>query len=54
MSSVSYEIFISWRKCELQDIDRIRKPFTLYGKLHPKSVINRLNVPGKQVEVNIH
>ena len=31
-------IFISWRKSELQAVDRkTRKLFTIYGALHPKS-----------------
>ena len=38
--------FISWRKCELQDIDRkTRKLFTIYGGLHPKSDVDRLYTP---------
>ena len=40
--------FISWRKCELQAIDRkTRKLFTIYGGLHPKSDVDRLYIPGK-------
>ena len=31
-------IFVSWRKSELQAVDRkTRKLFTVYGALHPKS-----------------
>ena len=41
--------FVSWRKNELQAIDRkTRKLFTIYGALHPKSVVDRLNIPRKQ------
>ena len=40
--------FISWRKCELQTIDRkTRKLFTIYGGLHPKSDVDRLYIPRK-------
>ena len=36
--------FISWRKCKLEVIDRkTRKLFTIYGGLHPKSDIDRLD-----------
>ena len=35
--------FVSWRKSELQAIDRkTRKLFTIYGALHPKSDVDRL------------
>ena len=35
--------FISWRKCELQAIDRkTRKLFTIYVGLHPKFDVDRL------------
>ena len=35
--------FVSWRKNELQAIDRkTRKLFTIYGALHPKSDVDRL------------
>ena len=35
--------FVSWRKNELQAIDRkARKLFTIYGALYPKSVVDRL------------
>ena len=38
--------FISWRKSELQGIDRkTRKLFTIYGPLHPKSDVGRLCIP---------
>ena len=40
--------FISWRKCELQAIDRkTRKLFTIYGGLHSKSDVDRLYIPRK-------
>ena len=40
--------FISRRKCELQSIDRkTRKLFTIYGRLHPKSDVDRLYIPRK-------
>ena len=41
--------FISWRKFELQAIDRkTRKLFTIYGRLHPKSDVDRsYNIPRK-------
>ena len=40
--------FISWRKCELQAIDRkTRKLFTIYEGLHPKSDVDRLYIPRK-------
>ena len=39
-------VFISSRKCELQAIDRkTRKLFTIYGGLHPKFDVGRLNIP---------
>ena len=38
--------FVSWRKSELQAIDRkTRKLFTIYGALHPKSDVDRLYIP---------
>ena len=38
--------FASWRKRELQAIDRkTRKLFSIYGALHPKSDVDRLHVP---------
>ena len=38
--------FVSWRKSELQTIDRkTRKLFTIYGALHPKSAVDRLYIP---------
>ena len=37
--------FISWKKCELQAIDR--KLFTVYGGLHSKSDVDRLYIPRK-------
>ena len=41
--------FVSWRKSELQAIDRkIRKLFTIYGALHPKSDVDRLYIPRKE------
>ena len=40
---------VSWRKSELQTIDRkIRKLFTTYGALHPKSDVDRLYIPKKE------
>ena len=41
--------FVSWRKNELQAIDRkTRKLFTIYGALHPKSYVDRLYIPRKE------
>ena len=41
--------FISWRKSELQAIDRkTRKLFTIYGALKPKSDVDRLYIPRKE------
>ena len=41
--------FVSWRKSELQAIDRkTRKLFTKYGALHPKSDIDRLYITRKE------
>ena len=41
--------FGSWRKSELQAMDRkIRKLFTIYGALHPKSDVGRLYIPRKE------
>ena len=41
--------FVSWRKSELQAIDRkSRKLFTIYGALHPKSDLDRLYIPRKE------
>ena len=41
--------FVSWRKSELQAIDRkTRKSFTIYGTLHPKSDADRLYIPRKE------
>ena len=38
--------FVSWRKSELQDIDRkTRTLFTKYGALHPKADVDRLYIP---------
>ena len=40
--------FVSWRKSELQAIDRkTRKLFTIYGVLHPKSNVDRLYITRK-------
>ena len=40
--------FISWKKCELQGIDRkTRKLFARYGGLLPKSDVDRLYIPRK-------
>ena len=41
--------FVSWRKSELQAIDRkTRKLFTIYGALHPKSDVDKLYIPRKE------
>ena len=41
--------FASWRKSELQAIDRkTRKMLTIYGALHPKSHVDRLCIPMKE------
>ena len=41
--------FVSWRKSELQAIDRkTRKLFTRYGALNPKLDTDRLNIPRKE------
>ena len=41
--------FVSWRKSELQAIDRkTRKLLTMYGALHPKSDVDRLFIPRKE------
>ena len=41
--------FVSWRKNELQAIDRkTRKLFTMYGSLHPKSDVDRLYIPREE------
>ena len=41
--------FASWRKSELQAIDRkTRKFFTIYGALHSKSDVARLYIPRKK------
>ena len=43
--------FVSWRKSELQAIDRnTRKLFTIYGALYPKSDVDRLYIPRKEGE----
>ena len=49
MSVLRYSAaFISWRKCELQAIDRkTRKLFTTYEGLNPKSDVHRLYIPRK-------
>ena len=49
MSLLTYSAaFISWRKCELQAIDRkTRKLFTIYGRLHSKPDADRLRTPRK-------
>ena len=42
-------VFVSWRKSELQAIDRkTRKLFTIYGALQPKSDVVRLYIPRKE------
>ena len=41
--------FVSWRKSELQAVDRKTwKLFTIYGALHPD--VDRLYIPGKEGE----
>ena len=41
--------FVSWRKSELQAIDRkTMKLFIIYGALHPKSDVDRLYIPRKE------
>ena len=41
--------FVSWRKSELQAIDRKnRNLFTKNGALHPKSDVDRLSIPRKE------
>ena len=41
--------FVSWRKSELQAIDRkTRKLFTIYRALHPKSDVGRLYMPRRE------
>ena len=41
--------FVSWRKSELQAIDRkTRELFTICGALHPKSDVDRLYIPRKE------
>ena len=41
--------FVSWRKRELQAIDRkTRKSFTVCGALHPKLDVDRLYIPRKE------
>ena len=43
--------FVSWRKSELQAIDRkTRKLFTIYEALHPKSDVDRLYISKKKEE----
>ena len=46
MSLLRYSAaFISWRKCELQAIDKkTTKLFTIYGRWHPKSDFDRLHI----------
>ena len=41
--------FVSWKKSELQAIDRkTRKLFTIYGALHPNSDVDRLYTSRKE------
>ena len=41
--------FVSWRKSELQVIDRkTRMLFNIYGGLHPKSAVDRFYIPRKE------
>ena len=39
--------FVSWRKSELQGIDRKTRKFTIYGAVHPESDVDRLYIPRK-------
>ena len=53
MGNISKKIylaaFVSWRKNELQAIDRkTKKLFTVYGALHPKLDVDRLYIPRKK------
>ena len=42
-------VFVSWRKSELQAIDRkTRNLFTIYGALHPNSDVDKLYIPRKK------
>ena len=42
--------FVSWTKTELQAIDRnTRKLLTKYEALHPKSDVDRLYIPTKEI-----
>ena len=42
-------VFISWKKSELQAIDRkTRKLLTIYGALHPKSDRDRSYIPRRE------
>ena len=40
--------FVSWRKSQLQAIDRKTKVFTIYGALHPKYNVDRLYIARKE------
>ena len=41
--------FVSWKKNELQAIDRkTKKLFTIYGALQPKSDADKLHIPRKE------
>ena len=50
VSLLSYSAaFVSWRKSELQAIDRkTRNLLAIYGALHPKSDVDRLYIPRKE------
>ena len=52
VSLLRYSVaFVSWRKSELQAIDRkTRKLFTISGVLHPKSDVDRLYIARKEGE----
>ena len=44
-------MLVSWRKSELQGIDRkTRKLFSIHGALHPKSDVDRSYIPRKEGE----
>ena len=50
VSLLRYSVaFNSWRRSELQAIDRKTRPlFTIYEALNPKSDIDRLYIPRKE------
>ena len=49
VSLLRYSAAFSWRKSELQAIDRkTRNLFTIYGALQPKPDVDRLYIPRKE------